>query len=39
MTEFKHEVILCIINSGFSDAVMDAARELGAGGGTVINAR
>ena len=39
MTEFKHEVILCIINSGFSDAVMDAAREFGAGGGTVINAR
>ncbi len=39
MIDYKHEVILCIINSGFSDAVMDAAREFGAGGGTVINAR
>lgn len=39
MTEFKHEVILCIVNNGFSDVVMDAAREFGAGGGTVINAR
>ena len=39
MTEFNHEVILCIINNGFSDAVMDAAREFGASGGTVINAR
>ncbi len=39
MTEFKHEVILCIVNSGFSDVVMEAAREFGASGGTVINAR
>ena len=36
---FKHEVILCIVNNGFSDAVMDAAREAGARGGTVIHAR
>ena len=35
MTDFKHEVILCIVNNGFSDVVMDAAREFGA----VINAR
>ena len=33
MTDFKHEVILCIVNNGFSDVVMDAAREFGAGGG------
>lgn len=39
MKDFKHEVILCIVNNGFSDVVMDAAREFGAGGGTVINAR
>ena len=39
MADFKHEVILCIVNNGFSDVVMDAAREFGAGGGTVINAR
>ena len=36
---FKHEVILCIVDNGFSDAVMDAAREAGARGGTVIHAR
>ena len=35
----KHEVILCIVNSGFSEEVMDAAREDGARGGTVIRAR
>ena len=39
MKGYKHEVILCIVNSGFSEAVMDAARELGARGGTVIRGR
>jgi nitrogen regulatory protein PII len=34
-----HEVIFCIVNAGFSDAVMDAAKEFGARGGTVIRAR
>lgn len=33
------EVIICIVNAGFSDDVMSAAREAGAKGGTVINAR
>ena len=37
--KYSHEMILCIVNSGFSDAVMDTARELGARGGTVIHAR
>ena len=37
--QFNHEVIFCIVNAGFSDAVMDAARELGAKGGTVLHAR
>ena len=37
--EFNHEVIFCIVNAGFSDAVMDAAKEFGARGGTVIHAR
>ena len=37
--EFKHEAIFCIVNSGYSEAVMDAAKKLGARGGTVINAR
>jgi len=35
----KHEVIFCIVNAGFSDVVMDAAKEVGARGGTVIHAR
>lgn len=37
--EFKHEVIFCVVNAGFSEAVMDAAKEFGARGGTVIRAR
>lgn len=36
---FDNEVIFCIVNAGFSDVVMDAAKELGARGGTVIHAR
>ena len=39
MKKFEHEVIICIVNAGFSDAVMDAAREFGARGGTVLRAR
>ncbi len=34
-----YEVIFCIVNDGFSDVVMDAAREAGARGGTVMHAR
>ena len=37
--KYSHEVIFCIVNSGYSEAVMDAAKKLGASGGTVINAR
>ncbi len=37
--KFKHEVIFCVVNAGFSDAVMDAAKQFGARGGTVIHAR
>ena len=36
---YKHEAIFCIVNSGYSEIVMDAAKKLGARGGTVINAR
>lgn len=39
MSEYKHEVIFCIVNAGFSEAVMDAARQFGASGGTVLHAR
>ena len=37
--KFEHEVIFCVVNAGFSELVMDAARKLGARGGTVIHAR
>ena len=36
---FTHEVIFCIVNSGYSENAMDAAKKVGATGGTVINAR
>lgn len=34
-----YEMVLCIVNAGFSELVMDAAKEEGARGGTVIHAR
>ena len=37
--KYSHEAIFCIVNSGYSDVVMEAAKKLGASGGTVINAR
>lgn len=39
MKTFDHELIMCIVNEGFSDLVMDTAREVGARGGTVLSAR
>ncbi len=36
---YQHEVIFCIVNSGYSEAVMDAAKKVGARGGTIFNAR
>ena len=39
MEEKKCEAIIVLVNSGFSEVVMDAAREAGARGGTIINAR
>lgn len=38
MSKFEHELILCVVNEGFSEAVMDAARSAGARGGTVLHA-
>ena len=35
----KYEMILCVVNAGYSDMVMDAARDAGASGGTVFHAR
>lgn len=37
--ENKFVNIICIVNSGFADEVMNASREVGATGGTVISAR
>ncbi len=39
MNKTKYELVLCIVNAGFSEIVMDAAKEVGARGGTVIHAR
>lgn len=35
----KFEMVIAIVNRGFSEEVMDAARAEGARGGTIINAR
>lgn len=37
--KFKDELILAIINRGYTETVMQIAREAGAPGGTVIHAR
>lgn len=34
-----HKLITIIVNRGFAEDAMDAARKAGAGGGTIINAR
>ena len=35
----NHEVIFAIVNAGYADEAMALARENGARGGTIINAR
>lgn len=35
----QFELILCIVNKGYTDLVMEAASKSGARGGTVLNAR
>lgn len=37
--KFEHQVIVCIVNNGFADEAMDAARAVGVKGGTVLSAR
>lgn len=39
LKETDYELIIVIANQGYSNLVMDAAREQGAGGGTVIHAK
>lgn len=36
---FEHELIIVILNQSYTDEVMIAARDAGAGGGTVIHAK
>jgi len=37
--KITHDLVLCIVNHGNSDEVMNTARAAGATGGTVLNAR
>ena len=37
--EFSHELIIVVLNEGYSDYVMDLARAAGAAGGTVLHAK
>lgn len=39
MDTTKHAMIAAIVNRGFGENVMDAAKTAGAGGGTVVNCR
>ena len=39
MSDFKYEMIICIVNAGYAGEVMDIARKEGATGGTIIHAR
>lgn len=39
MAESKKELIVCVINNGYADLVMNAARRTGARGGTTFHAR
>ena len=39
MTTQNHEVIFAIVNSGYAEDAMNIAREQGARGGTILNAR
>lgn len=37
--ENKYELVICVVNAGFSQNVMEAARAAGAKGGTILRAR
>lgn len=39
MAEAEYSMIMAIVNQGFSEAVMDAARPMGATGGTILHSR
>ena len=39
LKETKYELLVVIANQGYAEMIMDAARSMGAGGGTVIHAK
>ena len=39
MDKQKYNMIVCVVNAGFSGEVMDIARREGARGGTIVHAR
>ena len=39
MQNVNYQLIVCIVNAGFSGEVMDVARKEGATGGTILHAR
>jgi hypothetical protein len=39
MADKKHDLIVIVVNQGFSDELMAVARDAGATGGTIVNAR
>ena len=39
MDKTPYEVVFCVVNAGYSEQVMDAAREAGVSGGTVMRAQ
>lgn len=39
VTDSKYSLIAAVVNQGYSEEVMDAARSSGAGGGTVVHSR
>lgn len=39
MTTENHEVIFAIVNAGYAEEAMEIARQNGAMGGTILNAR
>ncbi len=39
MSQNQFELILCIVNAGYSQNVMEAARAAGARGGTIVRGR
>ncbi|MCD8194997.1 MAG: hypothetical protein LUD22_01690 [Coprobacillus sp.] len=39
MSKKGYEVVIAVVNSGFSEKVVEAARSVGAKGGTIIHGR